>query len=153
SAGAASASFRAAGSRRDRGALRRTTRRARAARPAAARSARRAPPARARGGRRPAPGSAPPTRAPRPRRAAGLPRPLLLQFLDLPPCPRVEHVVLREPAAPCLADAELDVALRPDLMRVGGDYELEAGLLRRARVHVAQVEPVGLRVDLEERAR
>jgi hypothetical protein len=35
---------------------------------------------------------------------------------------------------------------------VGVDHERHAGLGGRARVHVVQVAPVGIRVDLEERA-
>ena len=49
--------------------------------------------------------------------------------------------------------AELDVVLRADLVPVGVDDELQPGLARGARVHVAQVEPVRLRVELEERLR
>ena len=80
-------------------------------------------------------------------------RPALPDPLDLLPRPRVHDVRLRQPRAPRLADPELDVVLRADLVAVGVDDELQPRLARRARVHVAQVEPVRLRVDLEERLR
>ena len=55
----------------------------------------------------------------------------------------------REPRAARLRDPELDVAERADAVRVARDDEGDAGLAGGARVRVAQVEPVGLRVDLE----
>ena len=76
---------------------------------------------------------------------------LLPQLLDLLPRARVQHVVLRQPRAARLADAELDVVERGDLVAVGVDHDLQARLAGGARVHVAQVEPVGLRVHLDER--
>src|SRR5262249_60326685 len=51
------------------------------------------------------------------------------------------------------AAAYLPVGLAFRWVAVGFDPELQARLLRRARVHVAKVEPVGLTVDLEEAAR
>ena len=48
-----------------------------------------------------------------------------------------------------LGDRELDVRLRPDLVRVGGNDELQPRVLGGARVDISQVEPVGLAVDLE----
>src|SRR5439155_16018354 len=80
-------------------------------------------------------------------------RPLLSQLLDLLPRVRVDDVLLRQPRPPGLAHAELDVVERRELVAVGVDHELEPGLARRARVHVGQIETVGLRIDLEERAR
>ena len=51
-----------------------------------------------------------------------------------------------------MADAELHVAERRGRVRVGGDDDPHAALARQARVGVAQVEPVGLGVDLERGA-
>src|SRR5438477_9302568 len=83
---------------------------------------------------------------------AGLSRPLLPQLLDLLPGSRVQHVVLRQPRAPRLADAELHEVERAELVAVGVDHQLEPRLPGGARVDVGQVEPVRLRVDLEEGA-
>ena len=65
---------------------------------------------------------------------------------------RVDDVVARRPGAPRHEDAELLVVERRQPVRVGGDHELDAGREREARVRGPQVEPVRLRVDLEERA-
>ncbi len=64
----------------------------------------------------------------------------------------VEHLILGQPRAPGLADPDLDVVERGDLVRVARDRDLQAGLGRGAGMRVAQVEPVRLRVDLEEGA-
>src|SRR5204862_7699692 len=97
------------------------------------------------GTRPPARGSAPPTR-PRPRRRRGSsPR---TQLLDLRPRARVQDLLLREPRAASLRDAHLDVLQRAELVRVGVDGDLDPSFARHARMRVAQVEPVRLRVDL-----
>src|SRR5439155_5416287 len=79
--------------------------------------------------------------------------PLLLELLDLLPRARVEDVVLRQPRPPRLADAQLDVPECADAVAVGVDHDLQAGLAGGARVYVREVEPVRLRVDLQERPR
>src|SRR5262249_39450266 len=151
-AGSASASPRGGSAARGRRAVRRTAHPSRAASPGGARAATRARPAPAPAARRHARGTTRPTRA-RPRRRASGRGPALGDPLDLLPRSRVHDVALREPGAPGLADAELDVRLRSDLVAVGVDDELQPGLARRTRVDVAQVEPVRLRVELEERPR
>src|SRR5205085_10548755 len=131
----------------------RTARPPPAATRAAARAATPAPPGRAPATRRRARGTTPPTRAQRRRRASGRRRPALPDPLDLLPRPRVHDVCLRQPRAARLTDPELDVGLRAELVPVRVDDELQPGLARRASVHVAQVEPVRLRVQLQERLR
>src|SRR5204863_8256642 len=79
--------------------------------------------------------------------------PLLAQLLDLLPRPRVEDLLLREPCAARLPYAELDVVERLRLVPVRVDREQDAGLGDCARVDVAEVEAVRLRVDLQERLR
>src|SRR5262249_33829689 len=76
----------------------------------------------------------------------------LPQLLDLRPATRVQHLLLRQPRAPRLRDAHLDVLQRTELARVGIHGDLDAGLAGHARVAVAQGEAGRLRVDLEERA-
>ena len=63
---------------------------------------------------------------------------------------RLQHLLLRQPRTPGLRHAHLDVLQRAQLVRVGVDSDLHAGLARKARVRVTEVEPVRLRVDLEE---
>src|SRR5436309_2446133 len=136
-----------------RGARRRTTPVAPVPRPGAAPRGLPASPARAPAAPATARGTAPPTRARRRRiRGSRRSRPLLLQLLELLPGTRVDDVGLRHPTAASLRHRELEVRLRANLVAVRGDDELQAGLLRRARVDVAQVEAVRLAVDLEERA-
>src|SRR5437763_3737980 len=136
-----------------RGARRRTTPAAPAPRPGAAPRGLPASPARAPAAPATARGTAPPTRARRRRLRGSLrSRPPLLQLLELLPGTRVDDVGLRQPTAASLRHRELEVRLRANLVAVQGDDELQAGLLRRARVDVAQVEAVRLPVDLEERA-
>src|SRR5262249_3976157 len=60
--------------------------------------------------------------------------------------------VARQPAASSLRDAEIRVAERTDAVRIRVDDETEPRLAGQPRVCVAQVEPVRLRVDLEEGA-
>src|SRR5437762_7895189 len=103
-----------------------------------------APAARAR-----ARGTTPPTPT-RPRRRRGSSPE---QLLDLGPRPGVQHLLLRQPGAPGLADAELRIRERARRMGVAGDREQDARLAGRPRVSVAEVEPVGLGVDLEEGVR
>src|SRR5205085_6926995 len=79
-----------------------------------------------------------------------LSRRLLLELPDLRPRARVQHLLLRQPRTPGLRHAHLDVLQRAQLVRVGVDSDLHAGLARKARVRVTEVEPVRLRVDLEE---
>src|SRR5437764_10331519 len=127
---------------------------ARAVSPGASPSARPAAPGRGPAAPAPARGSAPPTRA-RPRRPSGSPplsRAPLAQLLELLPRARVADVGLREPASPRLRHGQLDVCLGTHLVRIGGDEELQTCLLSGSRVHVSQVEPVGLAVGLQERA-
>src|SRR5215213_3873229 len=81
---------------------------------------------------------------------AGTSRASFPQPLNLAPGTGVEDVVLRQPRATRLADPELDEVERADLVAVGVDDHLQPRLARRARVHVREVEPVRLRVDLEE---
>ena len=83
------------------------------------------------------------------RRATGRHR-FFRSFSQLLPRARVDDVGLREPRPPRLADAELHVVERPDLVAVGVDDELQARLACGAGGR-REVEPVGLRVDLEER--
>src|SRR4051812_1439064 len=90
-----------------------------------------------------------PSRPPHSRRR-GSSRAPAPQLLELLPRARVHDVVLCQPTATRHANAEFHVALRADRMRVGVDDELQPGFLRRARVHIAQVEPVGLPIDLQE---
>src|SRR5215212_6368443 len=81
---------------------------------------------------------------------AGTSRASFPQPLDLAPGAGVEDVVLRQPRAARLADPEFDEVERADLVAVGVDHHLQPRLARRARVHVREIEPVRLRVDLEE---
>src|SRR4029079_6880312 len=111
--------------------------------------ARPARPARVPGDRRRGRDTPPPSRRPRSRRRESS-GPLPPRLVELLPRAGVRDVALLEPAAARLPDAELDVGLRGDLMRVGVDDELQPRVLRRARMDVAQVETVGLPVDLEE---
>src|SRR5205807_2500062 len=73
----------------------------------------------------------------------------LLQLPQLGPGARVQDLLLRQPGSPRLGDSHLDVVERPDLVRVARDDQLDPRLARRPRVDVAQIESVGLRVELE----
>src|SRR5262249_6244451 len=86
-----------------------------------------------------------PTRSPRhrpPGSSCASPR-------DLAPRSRVEDLLLRQPGAAGDGDAVIDVVERAGRVRVAVDAHGNAGLGGQAGVYVAEVEPVGLRVDLE----
>ena len=87
------------------------------------------------------------------RRGAVLPEAHGLSSRELVPGARVEDAVARQPRPPRLAEAELRVRERRDLVRVARDRQPQPRLARRPRVDVGEVEPVGLGVDLEEGSR
>ncbi len=76
----------------------------------------------------------------------------LAQRVQLGQRPRVDDVVARRSRATGHEDPELLVVERGDAVGVGRDHELDARGEREAGVRGPQVEPVRLRVDLEERA-
>ena len=78
--------------------------------------------------------------------------PGLAQRGDLGQRARVDDLVARCARAPGHEDAELLVVERCQAVRIGGDDELDAAREREPGMGGPQVEPVRLRVDLEERA-
>src|SRR5215471_860678 len=90
--------------------------------------------------------SRPPAR--RPRESCSL-----LELRDVAPRACVEDLLLREPRATGLRDAELRVAERADRVRIGVDRNEDARLACETCMGVAHVETIGLRVDLESGAR
>ena len=66
--------------------------------------------------------------------------------------PRIDHIVFGHPGAARRQHAPSRVVERLDVVGVGVDHELDAAVARQARVAVAEIEAVRLRIDLERHA-